>query len=475
MILYVLEIPPFQKKGPIYPSATQQQDTKTLPDFLTEDKISRNKTYDDHINRGKLLEQNGFPSLAIGEYQQAAQLDPQNPEAFVKIGYVNLVNKNYPAAEEFFNKALVLDPTNLDATIYLGKSYLHERKVQEAKEIFNKINVDSQAVKYYQGIIAAFLDDYENSKELLNKSLKLGTDADLTARAQNFLNAFKEFDFNQGGDKDHLKTLLGRSYVQTGEYQMAIPLLFQVIKEKADYRDAWIILGYAYLNIQQYPDAVQALQKARILDPLDAQTFFYLGIAYDGAGDLQNALLNLQQAKKLGYQPSIQVDQKLAEIYMEMQQYDKAAQSYQNVVSINDKDINYFIRPMWLYIDKLNQPEKALALAIMATKDHPNEAMSYNLLGWAEIFTGNYIDAEKNLQNALALNPNLDAAYLNYGQLFEKKGNFNEALTYYLKAHKLGNGNGISASAAEKYTELLAQVNQLNPNSLKVNLLNPQP
>lgn len=464
--LYVFGLPPFQAGGPFYPAAqTQQAAQKPVPDFLTEDKIARTKTYSEHISRGQLLENNKYYSLAIAEYQQANALDPNNPEPFVKIGRIHMLTSDFPKAEDNFTKALTLQPANIDAQIYLGRSLLQERKIDQARKIFNTIVAENdQTVQYYKGILAAYFGDYENAKKLLTKAVDLGNSADITKKAQNYLGAFSEFDFNQGGLQTHLKTLLGRSYAQTGEYQMAIPLLFEVIKEEKDYRDAWIILGYSYLNITQYQDAVEALEQAKKLDPQKPDTSFYLGLAYYGQNNLQLAASTLEQAKNLGFQPVIQIDQKLAEIYMELKKYDQAATQYENVVTLNDENINYYIRPIWLYIEKLNQPAKAVALAQKAFNNHPDEPMSYNLIGWAQVGNNQLDDAEKNLQEALTLDPKLDAAYLNTGWLWEKRGQFDKAINFYTKAHQIGNGNAISNAAAERYNSLISKLKTNNIN-----------
>ena len=70
--------------------------------------------------------------------------------------------------------------------------------------------------------------------------------------------------------------------------------------------------------------------------------------------------------------------------------------------------------------------------------------------------------AEKNLQKALALDPQLDAAYLNLGALWEKRGQFDKALSYYGKANQMGKGNPIGNAAAEKYNTLIARVKSNN-------------
>jgi tetratricopeptide (TPR) repeat protein len=458
--LYVFELPPFNPGGPLYPAAQDNAtvtQTEELPEFLTEEKIGRAKTYTEYMKRGALLEKNGYHALAVAEFEAASKMAPNNIEPLMEIGKIHLREKDYVRAKISFEAVIAMEPENLGASVYLVRTLLADRKITEAQQVIAGLNQQNQDSKYYAGIIAAYSGDYERSKTLLNEAVALGTDDVTTAKARNFLSAYEEYSFNQGSQPTHLKTLLARSMDQSGEYNMAIPLLFEVVREKKDYRDAWVILGHAYLNVGKYLDAAEALEEAKKLDPQKPETLFYLGLAYYAANDLPNAAANLELAKKNGYQPSAQIDQKLSEIYLQQKDYGKAAQSYENVIAVADNDVYYYIKPVWIYLDRLNEPQKAMVLAQKAYKNHPREAMSYNLLGWAAIGTGRLADAGKYLDHARTLNPDLDAVYLNYGILYEKLGEQDKAFEYYKKAFNMGSGNSISATAAERYNKLIAQ------------------
>ncbi len=462
--LYVFEIFPFNPGGPFYApeNTVTQQSTQQLPDFLSEEKIGRTKTYDEYMSRGKLLEDNGYHALAVAEYESAAKLAPDNIEPLMEIGRIHLREADYLQSKVTFEQVLQIDPDNIDAKIYLVRTYLADRKIPEAQQIIDGLTEQNQSSKYYAGIIAAYLGDYDKSKSLLNEAVAIGTSDDITGKAHNFLSAFDEYDFNQGGSTTHLQTLLARSFNQTGEYNMAIPLLFEVIKEKKDYRDAWILLGYAYLNIGKFQDAVEALVEAKKLDPQKPETLFYLGLGYYGLNDLSSAASNLELAKQNGYQPAVQLDQKLSEIYLQLKDYNKAAQSYENVLSLNDENVYYYIKPIWIYLDRLNRPDKAMALAQKAYASHPGEAMSFNLLGWAAIGESKLKTAEDYLNKALTIDPHLDAIYLNFGILNEKKGDLPKAVAFYKKAFTMGSGNSISAAAADHYNLLIGKQQNLN-------------
>jgi tetratricopeptide (TPR) repeat protein len=467
--LYVFGLPPFNPGGPFDAahnsnSTSSQQPEQPLPDFLSDEKIGRAKTYTEYMNRGALLEKNSYHALAIAEYEAAAKLAPNSIEALMEIGKIHMRQMDYINAKVSFETALKIEPNNLSASIYLARAMLANREIESAKKVLDGLTEQNQESKYYQGIIAAFVGDYDNSKRLLNEAVSIGTSADITAKAQNYLSAYEEYDFNKGAPLTNLKTLLARSFDQTGQYNMAIPILFEVVRDKKDYRDAWIIMGHAYLEIGKYQDAQQALETAKKLDPQNPQALFYAGLTYYALNDLPNAASNLELAKKYGYQPSAQIDQKLSEIYLQQKQYDKAAQAYENVIALVDTDVYYYIKPIWIYLERLNQPRKAMTLAKLAYKKHPRDAMTYNLLGWAAIGNNLLNEAGKYLDQAKAINPNLDAIYLNYGRLYEKIGQTDKAFAAYKKAFEMGSGNSISAAAAERYNNLIALNKENKPN-----------
>ncbi len=473
--LYVFDIWPFNPGGPIMPVPRRNHVTITqeqLPSFIENDTVGRTQTYDEHMKKGKMLEEKGYISLAISEFQAASKQSPTKAEPLIQIGRMHIKEEDFLKAKLSFEQALALESSNLTAKIYLGKSYLALRKPEEARSIFDSIVAHNKQSKYYQAIVTLYFGDYEKGKTLLKEAINMSGETEYTDKAKNYLSAFDEFDSNQGGQNTHLKTLLARSYAQTGEYQLAIPLLFKIIQEKKDYRDSWIILGYAYLNLGKYAEAIESLEEARKLDPQKPETLFFLGLGYYGVNDLQKAASILQSARNNGYEPRVQVDQKLAEIYLQMKQYQKAALSYEEVIALNHEDVNYFIRPIWIYLERLNSPTMATNLAQKALQTHPGDAMSYNLVGWGKIGEGKLDEAEIYLRKSLQIDPQLSAAYLNLGVLYEKRNKYNYATALYQKAFRLGNGSNISSSAADKYNRLIVELKKKDSDTIKASLLN---
>lgn len=443
-----------------YKEKTAPKKTITL-DQVTKDTSSKpdSLSYTQHMQRGDDYVKKNMTSLAINEYIAANQQQSENAEPYLKIGRLLLEEKNYAKAQEIYQQLLMKEKDNQEANIYLVKTYIMLKNIEKARDLLQTLP-DSQAKQYYTGIIAAYFGQYDIAKTNLNAAgTMVGGSPDISSRSKNVLSAFNEYGINQGSQEIFLKTLLAKSFNQVGEYTLSIPLLFNVVKEKKDYRDAWILLGYAYLNTDDSKNAIDALEEARKLDKNKPETLFFLGLSYSAGSQKELAAQYIAEAIDKGFEPKIQAQQKLAEIYMELKDYEKAALRYEAVVALNDTDINYYVRPMWLYIEKINQPEKALALAKKAIAKHPNSAMAYDLVGWAQLSLKDYDQAKQYLAKSIELDPNLAAAYLNLGTLHEKLANIDAAKEYYRTAFKLGEGSSIGDSAADSYNRLIA----LNP------------
>lgn len=436
-----------------------EEDVSTPVETLesTEIQEEQPKSYTEYIQHGDNAMIRGDFQKAIDSYVKAVNIKSRSLDPLMRLGEAYLANNQPKNAEDIFQKAKESDPESLEISIAIARSLINQRNYQAAKSIVFELDQTIPDVQYYSGVLRIIGNDTEGAKAKFTEIVESEESirASIKENAQKFLDAYEVFSYFKEGSPLHLRTLLAKVLTEVKEYDAAIAVLFDILDEKNNYTDAWIILGYAYLNTQKYGDAIDAFNQARARDPEKPQTLFFLGLSHFANDEIDEAIKYLEDASKEGYEPKEELDLKLADLYLYKKEYNKAAMRYENVLAKNTNNLEIFVRPIWLYIDKLNSPTNAHLLAIEALKNHPKEPMSYNLMGWALTANQNYEEGQIYLQKAIEMNPDFDAAYLNLGWLYEKKGSEALAKEYYKKAHDLGGNNSIANLAAIRYNNLV--------------------
>lgn len=425
---------------------------------------SASRSYRDFLEAGDRALFLGDKTQAVEYYKNASSLEPREYLPYEKLGDVYFAQKNYELGRDNFELANSLRSSN-SLQIKIIRNILGMRRIIEAKTKLEQIQPQTQESLYYSGLISAFLNEQDKAKESLSKSLALGLNEQLKLSAQKILAAYRDFDLAREAPIEFLQTLLAQAFDQIGEYPLAIELSFEAIKKQNDYRDAWIVLGHAFLNETKWADAEDALTKAIQLDASHPAPYFFRAMARTNLRQTDTAIADFNQALRTGWQPRILANWNLAEIYFGMNNFSQAFSLYKDVVKTDPSDINKFARPIALAINHLNKPEEALELAQTAYNAHPNTSMAHSLLGWAFLGTNNFSQSREHLQQALTLDPQLDSAYLNLGQLAQREGNLFEAASNYQKAMELAESNGnksISDTATLRYNEAVRLMQSQN-------------
>ncbi len=440
---------------------TNLQNTKTeetLPPLAEKDPPKEvYYTYEERMERGYYYANNAFLSLAINEFTKASQIHPEFAEPYFELGKNHIFLKNFEKAQLNIEKALEIQPQNEEFLIYLAKNHIKQSEFEKAKALFLENNSVNPEINYYLALFDLLANDNESAKNKFKQVSDSTDDAKLKEKTANLLNSYDEFSLFKGGKAIHLRTLLAKSLNQVEEYEISLAILKEILKEKNDYRDAWILAGYAYLSLESYEFALDSFRKAYDLDSEKPETQYFLGLTYLEIGQTEDALTYLNIALKNGFEPQIQIKQKLGDLYLAKKDYNKAVQMLEEVLQLNDQNVNTFIRPIWIYLDFLNDPDKALELSQKAYKAHPNNAMAFNLLAWSHLGKNEYLKAEEYLQKATSLDPNLQAAWYNLGRVYEGLAQKEKALEHYQKAYEMGKDSPIGNIAAKAYNELYSE------------------
>lgn len=421
----------------------------------------KNLPYQQLLDEGDQMAFRGDFDGALDSYEQASGLLPKEVAPYIKIGDMHLLKKNYESARTTFELANSLDANNLQTSLKLTRSLFGQRKVIEAKAKLEKLTSGEPQVLYYKGLVAAFLNEQENAKKLLNRVIELsGSESDLTKKSKRILEAYADFDVAREAPAEFLQVLLAKAFDDVQEYGLAIELAFNALKTEHNYRDAWIILGHSFLNENKWFDAEDALTKALDLDASTASAFFFRGLARLGIQKIPEAQSDFETALRLGWKPQILVKEQLAKIAYGKGDSARAYALYKDIVTSDPTDITRFAQPMSLALS-LGKKTELIELARKGFEAHPDSAFAENLLGWAFLENDDLIGAREHIERALARDGELAEARLNMGRLEERSGNPSLALPQFEKALSLAKKAGtkeIEAAAHKAINELSQKV-----------------
>jgi tetratricopeptide (TPR) repeat protein len=124
-------------------------------------------------------------------------------------------------------------------------------------------------------------------------------------------------------ENEDLKIDLGSCYVfgkgmagDASETMKGIQQLLQVVRKDSNNMKAQMVLGIGGVISRQYPKAIERLKKVVAAQPQNIEAVSWLGDAYAGSGDKENAITWYEYSKKLIRNPQYDkvVDERIKEL-----------------------------------------------------------------------------------------------------------------------------------------------------------------
>ncbi len=417
----------------------------------TESRTPAPVNFDTRISKGDSLMNSEYYSLAASEYSFAINLKPDSAEAYLKLGKAYMALNEYGKSIEEFKKASELDSLNLIYMSMYGEALIKNGQFKEAQSVFDGFTKETQEGKYFAALLDSYSGRFDDAKKKLEKARSLSGTIPAT-----YINRITNAYAVQDGQTVYLKALLTQAFIDVKQFQLAKGLALDILGAKSDYRDVWIMLGYAQLKTESYTDAEESFKQAKKLDAIKPETHYFLGVALYFEKKYEEAVNEFELAVLYGFKPENEAYRKIAESQLFLEKYEESLEAYEHLVKIDIGNVDVFVRPIWIAITYIKDLDRALSLAELAVGTFPNEAMSHNLMAWVYIEKNDLDAADKEIKNAFSVDPNFAEAHYNAGRLREKQGNIDGAKWEYKKAYELSqSGDSISALASERYNALI--------------------
>jgi len=325
----------------------------------------------------------------------------------------------------------------------------------EAYDELKAANQEDPIVVYYMGLLSAYWGNRTEAEELLGRVVDMTSDERIISNAQEIIKTYQLFDTYQDGKSEFLDTLISKNFLEAGEIEIAIDKLKFVTENYVDYTDAWILLGSAYMVYGNYEKGIDTL--TQVLPSQKPEVYYWLGLAYLYEEIHNKALAAMKQALNKNYQPLYKVHEKMGDIFLSLEDYAASAEAYEKALYLPEatKYIDLYVRPVWIYIDLLEEPQKALELSQKALENNPNSAMAHNLLGWSYLAMGQENSAKELLLKAKEMDPSVAAIHLNLGNYYREVEEYKLAKESYLQAVQLDPDGAVGKRARSEYAVAL--------------------
>lgn len=163
------------------------------------------------------------------------------------------------------------------------------------------------------------------------------------------------------------------------------------------------------------------------------QLYNILGELYQQADNLEKAENVYIKARELA--PTVPIkarlNYQLGIIYYRMGKLAKSEQAYLDTLKVLPNSVGSLNNLAYMYVEKLNQPEKALPYAKRAFRLKPDDSNILDTYGWVLAKLKKYDEAEKILYRSLDQANPVAASRLHLGWLYEQQGRYHQALKKY--------------------------------------------
>lgn len=220
---------------------------------------------------------------------------------------------------------------------------------------------------------------------------------------------------------------LGAALMQQGRYDDAERALRKAVELKPDYGMAWVNLGLVQVA-RDAEGAEDTLLKALLFDPSNPDALLKLAELYVNKHELEKGLACLEVLIASG-KADQSVYFRAGILYRQMENEKGALDVFQRALAL-DPSHSGTRRGLAAALLDAHRPAEAVSVLRGLLAEDGRDYETLNLLGIAYRDLGELALAEASLLKATMVAPDFIDPYINLGQVFEGQGDFENALKY---------------------------------------------
>jgi len=280
--------------------------------------------------------EHGLHIAARHAFKKAVHLLPDFAEAQFQLGSIHIKRlRNPKRAEKYLDRAEQL----FLAQGGLRRAILAHQLCRPGEKVADSAKAADDWLK--EGLRLQHLERYQGAIDAYKMAIKF---------QPNFIDAYYNLGIAYGSLEDTGVELIHK----------AIWAFRQVIKIKPDFIYAYSALGASYIKQRDYGEALATLTLALRLEQKESQVYYYLGMVSRLTENNEGAIAYLKEAVVLNPN-SVQANFYLGLTLMELRRYSEACDVFQELVHTKPDFAEVHFMLGNLYMDKIGDPDKAIA------------------------------------------------------------------------------------------------------------------
>lgn len=379
------------------------------------------------LQKFKLYQTLKQPDKAFEEIEKLANKYPMNARYRLLMGDLHLENEETEKALACYQQAHEIDPDDPRYIVSMANYYDQTGDKEAAEqEIRDALVNEKLDVETKVGILSRYVQRLQQTQQGIENA-----------------NSLFQTLLDQHPEDTELKLMYG-SLLMAQQKEEEAKFQFQLVTEMEPSNEgAWQQLLNISLKGEDIPEVIRICTRCKELFPEVPEYYFYLGIGYYMQEKYQESLDTYYAGLKIIPEGNGVVKSnfygQIGDLYYQMEKMDEAYKAYDVALKYNENNApvlnNY---SYFLTLDRKDL-KKAERMAAQCIKLEPDNATYLDTYAWVFFVQGNYTLAKIYIENALSKDKTNSAELVDhYGDILYMSGEKDKALEQWKKAKEMG-------------------------------------
>jgi len=378
------------------------------------------------IQKYQLFIQSRNNNAAINELKKLTEAFPDVIDYRLAVGNFYLQTGNFYEAITHFTAANEIEPSNVEVLISLAESYMRLGNISKSTHYFKQIFEDDLVV--LEAKIEIMLFFYEISEN--DKELQLAANELLAILLTKYPNDAKVY------------SLSGDFYYRNGEYKKALQSWQKVLELDDSKFPVWEFVMHTLSLLDESDRLLEMSEKSQKLFPEQAKTYFYKGIALYSLNRNTESVEAFKMAISMDSENKFLVINSLVtlgQLYHRLEMDSLLFDAYDKVLKMDKDNVSALNNYAYYLAERGKNLDQALSMSSQAIKNSPNTDFILDTHAWVLYKKGDYQKAEQYILKAIKNSKEEKSIYFeHYAEILLKLNKLDEAKEYFNKAIKAG-------------------------------------